>query len=73
MGEGAPAAPPELVRGLGVAKDARLLLGEDAFGRERAQDSMQRLRFGPDLLGQLLDRLRPVGERLGDVQVGRAM
>ena len=54
-----------------LRKTPRLLLGEDALGRERAEDSMQGVRIGPDLVGQLLDRLRPVGESLGDVQVGR--
>src|SRR5436309_8628924 len=57
------------LRRLGVAKDARLTLGEDAVARECAQDAPQGVRICSDGLGDLFHVLRTGSQAIGDVQV----
>jgi hypothetical protein len=64
-----PTAPQQLGRG-GVAEDAALLLGEDAVARERAEQAVQRIGVRADLARDLLDRTRPVRERVRDAELG---
>jgi hypothetical protein len=65
-----PAVAREHLRRGRVAEDAGLVLGEDAVARERAQQTVQRVRVGTRLLRQLGHPPRAVGERLRDAQVG---
>ena len=68
--ERGPAAPEELCGDLGVPKDTRFLLGEDAVARERAQQPVERVRVGAALFGELGHGARAAGELLRDAQVG---
>jgi hypothetical protein len=64
-----PAADAEELGWVGVPKDARLLLREDAVARERAQQPVQRVRIHAGGGSELVDVTRPVTERFLDAQV----
>ena len=68
--ERGPAGAEQLLGDVRVAKHARLLLGEDAVARERAQEPVERVRVGAALLCELGHGPRAVGELPGDAQVG---
>ena len=70
MGERAPAGVEQLLGGFGVAKDSTLFLLEDAVTRQGAKQPMERVRLGADLLSQILDAPRPVGQRLRNAEIG---
>src|SRR4029079_18417357 len=64
---GPPAAKPG--RGPGVPEAAGLLLGEEAFARERAQEPVQRVGVSVDFAGDLCDRAGPLRQRLGHAEL----
>jgi hypothetical protein len=69
MGERGPPAVDEELGGSGVAEDARLLLGEDAITRERAQEAVEDVGVDPGLARELVHRPRPFRERSRDLEV----
>jgi hypothetical protein len=67
--ERAPAAAEELRRGR-VREDTWLGLCEHPVARERAEDAMEGVGVAACTRGELGDRARSGGERLGDAEVG---
>src|SRR5439155_4814324 len=60
---------PVLLRRRPVGEDAGLILPEDAVARERAEQSMERVRVRADLARNLVDGSWSVSEGFGDLEI----